>query len=108
MAVYNPSDQLTNKAKTLAIAGTVTDITTDANVLVNGYSITNLNAAVAYIQVFDKQSGDVTLGTTTPSWVISLHASGTVALDLTKPVKHTTGLSIACTTAAGNSTAGSA
>lgn len=108
MSTYNPSDQLTNAAKAQAVAGTVLDVTTDSKVLINGICATNLNAAVAYLQVFDKQSASVSLGTTTPDWYICLPASGNVCLELLKPVKHTTGCSIAVTTTATGSTAGSA
>jgi hypothetical protein len=74
-----------------------------------GYMFMNLNAAPAYIQVFDT-SGAVTLGTTTPTFVIPLPANGTAAngaganLELTNGVAMANGIKVAATTTATGAT----
>lgn len=70
------------------------------------YAVWALNntAAIAYIQVFNLASASVTLGTTTPDYVLPLPASSgaTIALDL--GCAHGTGITVACTTTRGGST----
>jgi hypothetical protein len=70
-----------------------------------GYMFINLNATPAYIQVFNlATSGAVTLGTTTPTFVVPLPANNTAAngaganLELTNGIAMSTGIQIAATT----------
>ena len=65
---------------------------------VDGWQIVNQTAAEAFVQVFDKKSGDVTVGQTTPDWWLPLPISGGAAVGLPKSIQHSSGLVIACTT----------
>ncbi len=73
-----------------------------------GWSVLNNTAAIAYVQVFNKAVGNVTLGSTAPDWVIPVPANGTTGagsnytLDI--PISHSTGITIACTTTRTGST----
>jgi hypothetical protein len=76
---------------------------------IHGWHIVNQNAAEAFIQVFDKAAGDVTVGTTAPDYVIPLPASGGAVLPLNKVgFRHDVGLVVACTTTATGAGAGAA
>lgn len=77
-----------------------------------GYMFINLNSAPAYIQVFDT-TGAVTLGSTTPTFVIPIPANSTAAngvganVEFTRGITITNGIKIAATTTAtGASTVG--
>ena len=75
---------------------------------IGAYHILNTTAAIAYIQVFYALSADVTLGTTVPSFVIPLPASGGATLNLSGSGWRTRGpLTIASTTSPTNSTTAS-
>jgi len=74
--------------------------------LLYGYSILNGTAAVAYLQLFDAAAlSSVTLGSTTPTYVIGNSASAVTARSLTKPLYFANGLVIFSTTTATGSTA---
>lgn len=74
-----------------------------------GYMLINLNSAPAYLQVFDT-TGAVTLGTTTPTFVLAIPANATPAnglaanLELTVGVSIANGIKIAATTTPNGST----
>jgi len=70
-----------------------------------GYNISNPNGSVAYVQVFDLLTADVTVGSTTPTYTLSVPPSG--GLDGVFPlgIMHRYGLVIAATTTATGSTA---
>lgn len=70
-----------------------------------GYVINNPNGSTIYVQVFDALSANVTVGTTTPTYVLAIPASGTVTLELTCGVNHATGITVAATTTATGGTA---
>lgn len=70
-----------------------------------GYYLYNPNASAAYIQIFDVASGSVTLGSTTPTYVIALPASAAANLEIANGVNHTTAITLAATTTATGSTA---
>jgi hypothetical protein len=71
-----------------------------------GYHIHNPNAAIAYVQVFNKLTAGVTVGTTVPDWVIGIPANGTVNLSPgTAGIDFSTGVVIAATTTTGGLTA---
>jgi hypothetical protein len=70
-----------------------------------GYMFINLNAAPAYIQVFNlATSGAVTLGTTTPTFVVPIPANSTAAngaganLEMANGIAMSTGIQVAATT----------
>jgi hypothetical protein len=71
---------------------------------VYGYHILNNTAAIAYMQVFDKASASVTVGTTTPDYVIPLPASFGATLEISTGVAHANGITVACTTTRTGST----
>lgn len=53
--------------------------------IVNGNN-TALNGAPSYLQIFDAAAGSVTVGTTTPDWVIPVPTSGFTADDFDTPL----------------------
>jgi hypothetical protein len=63
----------------------------------------NPNNVVSYIQVFDT-TGAVTLGTTTPTFVIPLPAGAAANVEFTIGISLTNGIKIAATTAATGAT----
>lgn len=78
------------------------------NTLLTGYDILNNVAAASYVQCFNAAAlGDVTLGTTTPDFVISNAASSRVAKSLTFPLYFPLGLCIFSTTTSTGATGAS-
>jgi hypothetical protein len=73
-----------------------------------GVYATNGDAAVRYLQIFNKPSTGVTLGTDTPYLVIPMAASASVLVDFDGGVWMETGISVACTTTATGSTGATA
>lgn len=70
-----------------------------------GYMIYNPNASVTYIQVFDVASGSVTLGSTTPTYVIPIPAGAAANVEFTLGINHVTAITLAATTTATGSSA---
>jgi phage protein U len=70
-----------------------------------GYMMYNPNASAVYIQVFDVASASVTLGTTTPTYVIPLPASAGANVEFRNGITHSTAITVAVTTTATGSTA---
>lgn len=70
-----------------------------------GYMFYNPNAAVTYMQVFDATSGSVTVGTTTPTYVIPLPPASGANIEFTLGIGHTTAITVAATTTATGSSA---
>lgn len=66
----------------------------------HGLFVTNGDAAVRYLQVFNVASTDVTLGATVPYIVIPLAASASANVNFLGGVFMTGGISCACTTTA--------
>ena len=62
------------------VAGTVTNVDANNPSYVSVMELANTTAAIAYLQVFWKAAGSVTLGTTVPDVVIGLPASGGAVL----------------------------
>jgi hypothetical protein len=87
-----------------ALTNTKVSVKTSAGTF-GGYMIYNPNTTVAYIQVFDVASGSVTLGSTTPTYVLAIPAGSGANLELTCGVNHATAIVIAATTTATGSTA---
>jgi len=66
-----------------------------------GYHLFNTTAAAAYVQFFDAAAAnDVVVGTTTPTFVIGLPASGGATRALARGIQFTRGIVVASTTAA--------
>lgn len=68
-----------------------------------GYMFVNTNNSVAYIQVFDT-AGAVTLGSTTPTFVVPIPAGGAANVEFTNGIAIASGIKIAATTTATGST----
>jgi hypothetical protein len=68
-----------------------------------GWKVQNLDAADAYLQIYDKASP--TVGTDTPKLSIWLPASGGDDLILPKPIEFDNAIYVAATTTLGGSTA---
>ena len=71
---------------------------------VYGWQILNTTSAIAYVQVFDKTSANVTVGTTAPDYVIPLPPNSGATLGIGQGVAHANGITIACTTTRTGST----
>lgn len=70
-----------------------------------GYHFLNTTAAVAYVQIFDAAAAsDVTIGTTTPDFVLGIPASAGALMALGDGIKFTKGIVAASCTAVGGST----
>ena len=70
-----------------------------------GWQIVNNTGLRAYVQVFNKKVADVTVGTTTPDYVIPLAANGDSTVDFGGVgIDHDTAITIAATTGRANST----
>ena len=92
-----------------AATGAKADVTTDTKVLIHSISCFNTTAASLYLQVFDAQSANVTLGTTTPTFVISMAALAAVGrrdVAFDPPILFTAGFTIGSTTARAGATTG--
>ncbi len=68
-----------------------------------GYMFNNPNASAAYIQVFDT-TGAVTLGTTTPTFVVPIPAGASANVEFSNGIAITNGIKAAATTTATGST----
>ena len=64
----------------------------------------NNDATDAFVQLFNVAAADVTVGTTTPDYVIYVPASGAVIIDFAWPVLFETALTYECTTTATGNT----
>jgi hypothetical protein len=94
---WSPSSQT-------ALSNTKTSVKASAGTL-GGYMFYNPNSSVVYIQVFDVASGSVTVGSTTPTYVIPIPATSGANVEFTNGINHATAIVIAATTTATNSTA---
>lgn len=104
MAGIGARDTDSTQVYNALVGGTKAEVTDDPNVLVYTIHILNTTAAVAYLQVFDADSADVTVGTTTADYVFGVAASGVRDIVLPKPIRHTVGFTVASTTARDGST----
>lgn len=65
-----------------------------------GYHLYNPNSTVVYLQVFDATSASVTVGTTSPKFVLVIPPKGVVDTQPAHAIGMTTAISVACTTTA--------
>ena len=71
-----------------------------------GCVMQNTAAAITYIQFHDKATlGAVTLGSTVPTFVFGIAASGSLAIFFETPIKFVNGLQVFSTTTQGGSSA---
>ena len=77
----------------------LTEVTDKNTSLIYSISVGNASSTHAYLQVFDADSDDVTLGTTTPDYEIFVATGQTVVWPQSggTPILHSTGLSVAGT-----------
>jgi hypothetical protein len=80
-----------------------TDVSTSPARVI-GLNIQNLDAVVAYVQIFEVASGGVTLGTTVPKYTIAVPSSGSLDVEFIRPLRCSPALSAAVTTGRFNST----
>ena len=74
-----------------ASAGTIYAVTID----------NSANAAASFLKMWDLASGDVTVGTTAPDWIIKIAASIKKTYVFPEGIAFATGLTAACVTAGG-------
>lgn len=86
-----------------SVAGTATAVKASAG-QIYGYHILNTTAAIAYVQVFNVAQGSVTVGTTAPTYVLGIPASGGAVFSNDLGIAHGTAITIACTTTRSGST----
>jgi hypothetical protein len=86
------------------ITNTKIAVKTSAGIF-GGYMLYNPNATVAYVQVWDIASGSVTVGTTTPTYVIPIPATTGANLEIRNGITHTAAITLCATTTATGSTA---
>ena len=87
-----------------ALSNTKTQVKGSAGTF-GGYMFYNPNASAAYIQVFDVANASVTVGTTTPTYVIPIPATSAANVEFTNGINHGTAVVVAATTTATGSTA---
>ena len=81
-------------------------VVTAAPTLIQSISVLIATSAEAYLQLFDKVTGDVTVGSTAPSMVFGVGAEGNPHYVFPTPIYFKTGLVVASATARdGNSAA---
>ena len=106
MSLYTTVGIPATNVYTVTASSTKADVTTDAKSTIYSVHISNTTAATAYLQVFDLQSGSVTVGSTAPTYAFGVPAGGVANLHFGRPIEHSTGFTIASTTTrTGSSTA---
>lgn len=83
---------------TATVTGTKAEVTDDPYSIIFSVHISNTTAATAYLQVFDLDADNVTVGTTAPTYAFGVAAGDSVDLFFGKPIQHSTGFTIASTT----------
>jgi hypothetical protein len=80
---------------------TNTDVAIKASAgLFGGYMVYNPNTVACYIQLFDIATASVTVGTTTPTYVLPIPAASAANLELSCGIDHATAITVAATTTA--------
>lgn len=87
-----------------ALSNTKTSVKGSAGNL-GGYMLYNSNAAATYVQVFDATTANVTVGTTTPTYVVALPPAAAANVEFTLGIAHANAITIAATTTATGSSA---
>jgi hypothetical protein len=103
-AILTPQGSGGNSIYSGAVTNTATQVKSGAG-QVYGYDIHNPNASIVYLQFFDTAVGSVTVGSTTPKFVLGIPANGRAAIEWPNGIQHTTAIVIAATTTRGGSTA---
>lgn len=87
-----------------ALTNTKTAVKASAGTF-GGYMIYNPNATVVHIQIWNVVIGSITVGTTAPTYVLSIPATSSANLELTNGVNHSAEINVAATTTPTGSTA---
>jgi len=93
--IYRSTDIGGTKEAVKASSGTIYAIIID----------NSANAAASFLKLWDLASGDVTVGTTAPDWIVKVPASVKRTIAIPEGLAFATALTAACATAGG--TAGS-
>lgn len=83
-----------------ATSSTKAEVTDDAKSTVYCIHYMNANAAVSYLQIFDLDADDVTVGTTAPTYVLMAPANSEVNFSPPVPIEHSAGFTVASATTA--------
>ena len=86
------------KVYNASVNATAAEVTNNPNVLIYGIALFNTTGAAAYLQIFDADADDVTVGTTVPTASIGNAIGAAFSVEFSKPIRFTTGLTIASTT----------
>ena len=102
---FSPNDYVCDSVWSAAsVTNSAQDVSTNVNNLIDGFNITNTTGAIAYLQVFDLAATNVSLGSTVPKFFLGVNAGTSMQIFFPKPIKMTTGFSIASTTTSTGST----
>jgi hypothetical protein len=93
-----------NSMATAALLATATQVKSGPG-QVYGYDIHNPNAAISYVQFFNTAVGSVTVGTTTPVYVVGIPANSRASVEWPMGLAFSTAIVIAATTTRGGNTA---
>lgn len=81
-----------------ALSNTKTQIKSGAGTFGGYVSMNNPNATVVYIQVWDVVLASITVGTTAPTYTLSIPAGATANVELSNGIKHLNAICVAATT----------
>ena len=99
-------DHDSTKVFNASVNATKQEVTDNPNSLIYSISLLNATAAEAYLQVFDADADSVTVGSTAPTFVLGVDQTRDQHFVFPKPIKFTTGFTVASTTTrAGSSNA---
>jgi len=87
-----------------SVNATKVEVTDDTKILIYSITLHNGSAIEGYLQVFDLDADDVTVGTTTSTFVIGNEATSQIHCPFPKPILFTSGLTLASTSTRANST----
>lgn len=80
-----------------SVGATATSVKSSGGVLY-GWYIYNVNAAVAYVQIFNLATGGITLGSTAPTLSLGIPPGGAANVEFVNGLSFATAISYACTT----------
>lgn len=98
MAEITPRPSQVAKVFNGSIDATKVEVTDDSEILIYSISILNATAAEAYLQVWDKKEGDVTVGADT-TFILGVDAASQEHFVFPVPIRFGTGFTIASATA---------
>jgi len=90
---------MVSKVFNATVNATKAEVDDNAGALIHSITVLNATAAEAFLQVFDADADDVTVGTTVRDFVIGCDAVQQLHCAFPVPIHFTTGFTIASTTA---------